>query len=71
MNVSGGEIPTELLKPLLRVPTVTDVRGEKKREINYIKIKADTRIKIMTASDEWTSFEYFVPNRDNSSFNTL
>ena len=71
MNASGGEIPTELLQPLFRVPTVTDAWGEEKREIKYIKIKADTRIKIMTASDEWTSFEYFVPKRDNSSFNTL
>ena len=71
MNASGGEIPTELSQPLFRVPTVTDVRGEKKREIYYIKIKADTRIKIMIASDKWTSFEYFVPKRNNSSFNTL
>ena len=71
MNVNGDEIPIKLYKPLFRVPPVTDVREEKKREIYYIKIKADTRNKIMIASDEWTSFEYFVPKRNNSSFNSL
>ena len=44
--------------------------GEKARNLLH-KIKADTRIKIMTASDEWTSFEYFVPKRNISSFDSL